>query len=249
MTACVTSSVRGSGVCCASSSASSAPRHSSYSQLAGSGDGIASGAVAAAAGRCRVGRCSGARRSIVDDGGVRLVNVARTIDLPWPSIVAVDTKWALTLVTAYGRFTGWAAPAPGLRQTMLAGCAQETATCRPGHVADAASDPVTCRRRPSGDAALLIRRPMGGAARRGIPRQPATRARRTRRSPGTSARSSAAPCWRRSPWSPWSSDITRSRLAVGTRRAWPRARRCAPGPCAWGSASGGGRRRRAGRRR
>ena len=35
----------------------------------------------------------------VDDGGVRLVNVLRTIDLPWPSILAIDTKWALTLIT------------------------------------------------------------------------------------------------------------------------------------------------------
>jgi len=29
---------------------------------------------------------------VVDDAGVRLVNVFRTIDLPWPSIQAVDTK-------------------------------------------------------------------------------------------------------------------------------------------------------------
>lgn len=57
---------------------------------------------------------------IVDDGGVRIVNPLRTIELPWPSIVAVDTKWSLTLVTAYGEFTAWAAPAPGARQTALA---------------------------------------------------------------------------------------------------------------------------------
>lgn len=49
----------------------------------------------------------------VDDGGVHVVNVLRSIDLPWPSIQQVDTKWALTLVTAYGRYTAWAAPAPG----------------------------------------------------------------------------------------------------------------------------------------
>lgn len=49
----------------------------------------------------------------VDDGGVHVVNVLRTIDLPWPSIQRVDTKWALTLVTAYGKYTAWAAPAPG----------------------------------------------------------------------------------------------------------------------------------------
>ena len=50
---------------------------------------------------------------VVDDGGVRLVNVTRTIDLPWPSIQAIDTKWALTLITAYGRSPAGPRPAPG----------------------------------------------------------------------------------------------------------------------------------------
>jgi hypothetical protein len=54
----------------------------------------------------------------VDDAGVRLVNVFRTVSLPWPSIQAIDTKWALTLVTAYGIYTAWAAPAPGAAATM-----------------------------------------------------------------------------------------------------------------------------------
>ena len=49
----------------------------------------------------------------VSDGGVRIVNVTRTIDLPWPAIEGVETRWALTLVTAYGKFTAWAAPAAG----------------------------------------------------------------------------------------------------------------------------------------
>jgi Bacterial PH domain len=49
----------------------------------------------------------------VSDGGVRLVNVTRTIDVPWPAITGVETRWALTLLTAYGKFTAWAAPAPG----------------------------------------------------------------------------------------------------------------------------------------
>ena len=50
---------------------------------------------------------------VVDESRVRLVNVLRTIDLPWRSICAVDTKWALTLITVHGRVTAWAAPAPG----------------------------------------------------------------------------------------------------------------------------------------
>jgi hypothetical protein len=49
----------------------------------------------------------------VSDGGVRLVNVFRTIDLPWPAIERIDTKYALTLFTKYGRFVAWAAPSAG----------------------------------------------------------------------------------------------------------------------------------------
>ena len=49
----------------------------------------------------------------VSDGGVRIVNVTRTIDVPWPAIQNVETKWALKLVTAYGSFSAWAAPASG----------------------------------------------------------------------------------------------------------------------------------------
>lgn len=47
----------------------------------------------------------------VSDGGVRLVNVTRTIDLPWPAITAIEMKWVLELETAYGRYSAWAAPA------------------------------------------------------------------------------------------------------------------------------------------
>ena len=36
---------------------------------------------------------------VVSDGGVQIVNVLRTIVLPWPAIERVDTKWALTLFT------------------------------------------------------------------------------------------------------------------------------------------------------
>ena len=53
----------------------------------------------------------------VDDSGVTLVNVFRTITLPWPSISGIDTRWALTLRTAYGSYGAWAAPAPGRHGT------------------------------------------------------------------------------------------------------------------------------------
>ena len=95
----------------------------------------------------------------VDESGVRVVNVLRTIDLPWPSIQRVDTKWALTLVTAYGKYTAWAAPAPGGIATAraaskgtLRGLPESTygpeRSIRPGDVPSS----------PSGAAAAEVRR-------------------------------------------------------------------------------------------
>lgn len=49
----------------------------------------------------------------VNAGGVRVVNVFRTLDVPWPAITDIETKWALTLVTTLGTVRAWAAPAPG----------------------------------------------------------------------------------------------------------------------------------------
>lgn len=49
----------------------------------------------------------------VSDGGIRLRNVWRSIELPWPAIESIDTRFALTLHTSYGRFVAWAAPASG----------------------------------------------------------------------------------------------------------------------------------------
>jgi hypothetical protein len=50
---------------------------------------------------------------VISDGGVRVVNVLRTVDIPWPALRGLDTKWALTLDTVWGRYRAWAAPAPG----------------------------------------------------------------------------------------------------------------------------------------
>ena len=55
----------------------------------------------------------------VTDAGVTLTNVTRTIEIPWPALQAIDTRWALCLVTAYGRFMSWSAPAPGARAAVV----------------------------------------------------------------------------------------------------------------------------------
>jgi hypothetical protein len=54
----------------------------------------------------------------ISDGGVRMRNVFRTIDLSWPAIERIDTRYALTLFTVHGRFAAWAAPSSG-RYSMM----------------------------------------------------------------------------------------------------------------------------------
>jgi hypothetical protein len=91
----------------------------------------------------------------VTDGSVSLRNVLRTVELPWPSIGAIDTKFALTLITTYGKYTAWAAPAPGRHATLgprgdlkhLPSSTYVAGTVRPGD--DLRTD--------SGQAALIVR--------------------------------------------------------------------------------------------
>lgn len=93
---------------------------------------------------------------VVSDAGVRLVNVTRTIDVPWPALVDVETRYALTLVTAYGRYAAWAAPAPG------AGSALRTSMrSRSAHRSDETVGGATMGEiegTASGDAAGIVRR-------------------------------------------------------------------------------------------
>jgi hypothetical protein len=94
----------------------------------------------------------------ISAAGVRLRNVLRTIDLPWPAIRRIDTRFAMTLETAYGTYAAWAAPDSGRRRSHdahpgdLRGLPESTygagGSVRPGDL------PGT----PSGDAAALVRR-------------------------------------------------------------------------------------------
>ncbi|MEM8618826.1 MAG: PH domain-containing protein [Actinomycetota bacterium] len=100
----------------------------------------------------------------VSDSGVRFVNVTRTIDIPWPAVTAVDTRFALTVDTPYGRYAAWAAPAPSagtaLRYSMRMRSAAKGAT-HPGQ--DPAERPITSSSTgdmagsPSAEAATIVR--------------------------------------------------------------------------------------------
>lgn len=101
-------------------------------------------------------------RMLITGGGVTFYNVLRTVYIPWLAITDIDTKYALTLVTAApngtgtARHTAWAAPAPtrysarGLNKQELRALPPSTFladTVRPGDL------PST----DSGYAAQLIR--------------------------------------------------------------------------------------------
>ena len=51
---------------------------------------------------------------VVHDAGVTLENPFRSVEVPWAALVHVDTRFALTLVTARKSYVSWAAPAPGI---------------------------------------------------------------------------------------------------------------------------------------
>ena len=54
----------------------------------------------------------------VAEHGITVENVLRTHFVPWPAIVAIDTRYSLTLRTVDGPVSVWAAPAPGRHRTL-----------------------------------------------------------------------------------------------------------------------------------
>ncbi|WP_422933787.1 PH domain-containing protein [Sinomonas sp. P47F7] len=104
---------------------------------------------------------------VVSDAGVELVNPLRRIGVPWEALAYVDTKFALTLGTESGKFSAWAAPAPGVlgarhaRPENLKGLPASaygpSQSVRPGDL------PQTV----SGQAALLVRRRWAEQVERG----------------------------------------------------------------------------------
>lgn len=51
----------------------------------------------------------------VSDGGVRVVNTLRTVDVAWPTLEDVEGRYGLTLRTTYGAVQAWGAQAPSGR--------------------------------------------------------------------------------------------------------------------------------------
>lgn len=52
----------------------------------------------------------------ISDGGVHVTNTLRSVEVPWPALEEVDGRYGLTLRTAHGSVSAWAAAAPAGRQ-------------------------------------------------------------------------------------------------------------------------------------
>lgn len=93
----------------------------------------------------------------VDADRVRVVNVLRTIDIPWAALIRVDTRYALTLYTPGRRFTAWAAPAPGRTGTSLARRAERNGRVAAAPRQDGEARPGDLMASESGQAAAIVR--------------------------------------------------------------------------------------------
>jgi len=93
----------------------------------------------------------------VSDAGVTLRNVLRTVELPWPAIRRVDTRYALSLETAFGTYTAWAAPTSTRHQAYQASPADLRGLPESTFGAGDSIRPGDLPSTPSGQAAALVR--------------------------------------------------------------------------------------------
>ena len=97
-------------------------------------------------------------RLAVGDEGVEVINVTRTIDIPWQALIHVDTKYALTLYTPGRKFPVWSAPAPGTARTLRATRQETKGLVGRPNVADSVRRPGDLLNTESGAAAEVVRR-------------------------------------------------------------------------------------------
>jgi hypothetical protein len=94
----------------------------------------------------------------VSDEGLHVVNVTQTVRIPWEALIAVDTKYALTLYTPGRKFPVWAAPAPGTARTLRATRSETKGRVGRPSVEDTVRRPGDLLSTESGAAAEVIRR-------------------------------------------------------------------------------------------
>jgi hypothetical protein len=60
-------------------------------------------------------------RVVVDDEGVTLHNIFRTVHVPWSSVVELHSRYGLRVDTTFGSYAAWAVPAPAGRERLRGG--------------------------------------------------------------------------------------------------------------------------------
>ncbi|MDR6971022.1 PH domain-containing protein [Leifsonia shinshuensis] len=95
---------------------------------------------------------------VVADEGLTLVNVTQTVSIPWEALIAVDTKYALTLYTPGRKFPVWSAPAPGTTRTLRATRTETKGRVGRPSVDDSLRRPGDLLATESGAAAEVVRR-------------------------------------------------------------------------------------------
>lgn len=93
---------------------------------------------------------------IVHPAGVTVRNVFRTIEVAWPEIRLIDTKFALSFDTVHGVVTAWAAPAPD-RHAVFSAIRQDGANLPESTYLDGTVRPGDLITTDSGQAAFVIR--------------------------------------------------------------------------------------------
>lgn len=96
---------------------------------------------------------------------VTVVNVFQTVHIPWPAILAIDTRYALTLTTPEGTVTAWASPAPN-RYAAFSGTRDDARLA--GQAAGAHPRPGDLPTTESGSVAFVIRRHWQDLAEQGL---------------------------------------------------------------------------------
>jgi len=86
----------------------------------------------------------------IDDDGVTMVNIIRSVHVPWPRLREVQTRWSLTLETDDGDHTSWAIPASSalgsrMRSSRSADQQPQAATNLSGNSADAVAQVISER--------------------------------------------------------------------------------------------------------
>ena len=94
---------------------------------------------------------------VVADEGVTMVNVLRSHRIPWPALINVDTKFALTLFTPGHRYAAWAAPAPGRTGAAVARRQARSGNVAPRVEAGGQARPGDLLTTESGAAADMVR--------------------------------------------------------------------------------------------